>query len=72
MYYILIAIVALLVFVLFIKALGSVLKGIITTLFVVVVIAFIILMSKSMSGPVDIFGMYKIDNMHITKYEESL
>ncbi|HQG58254.1 MAG TPA: hypothetical protein PLM44_00240 [bacterium] len=66
------AIVALMVFVLFIKALGSVLKGIITTLFVVVVIAFIILMSKSMSGPVDIFGMYKIDNMHITKYEESL
>lgn len=72
MYYILMAIVALMVFVLFIKALGSVLKGIITTLFVVVVIAFIISMSKSMSGPVDIFGMYKIDNMHITKYEESL
>ena len=72
MYYILIAILALLVFVLFIKALGSVLKGIITTLFVVVFIAFIILMSKSMSGSVDIFGMYKIDNMHITKYEESL
>ena len=72
MYYILMAIVALMIFVLFIKALGSVLKGIITTLFVVVFIAFIILMSKPVSGPVDIFGMYKIDNMHITKYEESL
>ncbi|HOD01560.1 MAG TPA: hypothetical protein PKH50_02470 [bacterium] len=69
MYYVLVAILALLIFVLFMKALGSVLKGIITTVFVLIVIAFVVLMSKSISGPVDVLGMYRIDNMRITKFE---
>jgi len=50
------------------KALGSVIKGIITTAFVVAVFGFIIIMAKSLGGPIEIFGMYKIDNMQITKY----
>jgi len=69
MYYILISVFALLIFILFIKALGSIVKGIITTAFVVAVIAFIVIMGKSMSKPMDIFGMYRVDKMQITKYE---
>lgn len=59
----------LLTFVLFMKALGSVLKSVITTTFFLVVSTFIILMLKSLGQPVDIFGMYKIDRFVITKYE---
>lgn len=69
MYYILVGVLALLIFILFIKALGSVIKGVITTAFVVAVIAFIVIMGKSISEPIDIFGMYRIDNMQITKFD---
>jgi hypothetical protein len=69
MYYILVGVLVLLTFVLFMKALGSVLKSVITTTFFLVVSTFIILMLKSLGQPVDIFGMYKIDRFVITKYE---
>jgi len=69
MYYILVGVLALLIFILFIKALGSIVKGVITTAFVVAVIAFIVIMGKSISEPIDIFGMYRIDNMQITKFD---
>lgn len=69
MYYIIIGVIAVLIFILFMKALGSVIKGIITTTFVIAVIAFVIFMAKSLGEPVDIFGMYRIDKMEITKYE---
>ncbi len=68
MYYIMVGVIVLLVFVLFMKALGSIIKGIITTAFVAVVLGFIIIMAKSLGGPIDVFGMYKIDKMQITKY----
>jgi hypothetical protein len=69
MYYVLAATVALLVFVLFIKALGSVIKGILTTTFVIVVVVFIYVMLKSISSPVNLFGIYQVDNFEITKLE---
>ena len=69
MYYILVGVLVLLTFILFMKALGSVLKSVITTTFFLVVSAFIILMLKSLGQPVDVFGMYKIDKFVITKYE---
>ena len=68
MYYILIVSIALLIFVLFIKALGAVIKGILTTLFVLLVIASIFIMYKSLQGPVDIFGIYKVEQFEIAKY----
>lgn len=68
MYYIIVAVISLLIFILFMKALGSVIKGIITTAFVIAVFGFIIIMAKSLGEPIEIFGMYKIDKMQITKY----
>ena len=70
MYYVIASTLAVLVFILFIKALGSVLKGIITTTFVIAVIAFIYVMFRSISKPVELFGLYRVDNFEITKLEE--
>ena len=70
MYYVIASTLALLVFILFIKALGSVIKGILTTTFVIAVIAFIYVMFSSISKPVELFGLYRVDNFEITKLEE--
>lgn len=67
MYYILVAILGLLIFVLFLKALGAVVKGLLTTLFVFAGISAIIIMIKSLRNPVYVFGRYKVDNLVITK-----
>jgi hypothetical protein len=68
MYYILAATLALLIFVLFIKALGAVLKGILTTLFVLIIIGSLVIMFRSLSEPVDLFGIYKVEKFEITKF----
>ncbi len=70
MYYILAATVALLIFVLFIKALGIVLKGILTTIFVLIITGSVIIMVKSLSAPVDLFGLYRVDKFEVTKFQE--
>ena len=67
MYYILAATFVLLIFVLFIKALGAVLRGILTTFFVIIIIASVVIMFKSLSEPVDIFGLYRVENFVVTK-----
>ncbi|NMB91377.1 hypothetical protein GYA37_00855 [candidate division WWE3 bacterium] len=67
MYYVLVTILGLLIFVLFLKALGSVLKSIFTMLFVVAGISAIVIMVKSLTNPVTVFGVYKVDNLVITK-----
>ncbi len=67
MYYILVGILGLLIFVLFLKALGAVVKGLLTTLFAFAGIWSIIIMIKSLSKPVYVLGRYKVDNSVITK-----
>ena len=67
MYYILVAILGLLIFVLFLKALGAVIKSILTTVFVFAGIAVIITMVRSLNGPVTFLGRYSVDNLVITK-----
>jgi hypothetical protein len=67
MYYILVAVLALLIFLLFVKALGAVLKGIVTVVFLVAVILAAVVFFKSLSEPVDIFGLYKVDKFIVTK-----
>lgn len=68
MYYILAATLAMLIFVLFIKALGAVVKGVITTLFVLIIIGSLIIMFRSLNEPVDLFGIYQVDKFEITKF----
>jgi hypothetical protein len=70
MYYVLAATLALLIFVLFIKALGAVIRGTLTTLFVLVIIGSLVIMFRSLKGPVDIFGVYRVDKFEITKFGE--
>lgn len=70
MYYLLVAVLALLIFLLFIKALGAVLKGIITFAFVIAVLACIGIFIKSMNGPVDLFGLYRVDKFEVTKISQ--
>ncbi len=70
MYYILASVLALLIFILFIKALGTVLKGIITSIFVIIVIASAVIMFKSLKAPVDIFGVYRVEKFEVTKFGE--
>lgn len=67
MYYILASVIGLLIFVLFVKALGAVIKGIVTSLFVIIVILGAIVFFKSLSAPVYVFGIYKVDNFVVTK-----
>jgi len=67
MYYIFIAIIAFVLFILFLKALGAVVKSIVTTLFVVIVIVGAIIMYKSLSAPVVLFGMYRVDKFVVTR-----
>jgi len=70
MYYILASVLALLIFVLFMKALGAVLKGVVTITFVVAVVLTIIVFFRSLSAPVDIFGLYKVDKFVVTKVNQ--
>jgi Flp pilus assembly protein protease CpaA len=67
MYYIFVAIIALVVFILFLKALGAVVKSIVVTLFVIVVLIVGYLMFRSLSNPVILFSTYKIDKFAVTK-----
>ena len=67
MYYILMAILGFLIFVLFLKALGAVVKSIITTLFVLACISVGIIMFKSLRNPVYVLGRYKVDRFVVTK-----
>ena len=67
MYYILASVIGLLIFILFVKALGTVVKGIVTSVFVIIVILSAIVFFKSLSKPVYVFGMYKVDNFVVTK-----
>ncbi|MBW6441434.1 hypothetical protein K0B04_00805 [Patescibacteria group bacterium] len=70
MYYILAATFALLIFVLFIKALGAVLRGILTTVFLIIIVVSVIIMFKSLNEPVELFGLYRVENFEITKHFE--
>lgn len=68
MYYVLAATLALLIFVLFIKALGVVVKGILTSLFVLIIFISLFIMYKSLQGPVDLFGIYQVEKFEVTKF----
>lgn len=68
MYYILAATLVLLIFVLFIKALGTVLRGILTTVFVLVMIASLYIMFRSIQEPVDLFGIYQVDRFEVKRF----
>ena len=67
MYYILVGIIAFVLFILFLKALGAVVKSLVTTLFVIVVIAGAIIMYRSIKGPVTILGRYKVEKFVVTR-----
>jgi hypothetical protein len=68
MYYVLAATIALLIFILFIKALGVVVKGILTTIFVLIIFVSLFVMYKSTQGPVDLFGVYRVDKFEVTRF----
>jgi len=67
MYYILVFILAVVLFLLFLKALGAVIKSLVTTLFVIVVIAGVIIMYKSIKAPVILLGRYKVEKFVVTR-----
>lgn len=52
---------------LFLKALGAVIKSLVTTLFVIVVIAGAIIMYRSIKGPVILLGRYKVEKFVVTR-----
>ena len=67
MYYILVAVLSFVLFILFLKALGAVIKSLITTLFVIFVLSTAWMMYKSIKAPVYILGRYKIDKFVVTR-----
>lgn len=69
MYYILVGIIAFVLFVLFLKALGAVVKSLVTTLFVIIVVVSAIIMYKSTKGPVTMLGRYQVEKFVITRIE---
>ena len=70
MYYLLAAVLGLLIFLLFIKALGAVLKGVITFVFVIAVMGSIVIFLQSLREPVSLFGLYKVDKFVVTKISQ--
>ena len=67
MYYILVLVLAIVLFVLFLKALGAVIKGLVTTLFVMVVVVGAIIMYRSIKAPVILLGRYKVEKFVVTR-----
>lgn len=67
MYYIFVAIIGIVLFILFLKALGAVVKSILSTIFVLIVVVGGYLMYKSLKTPVTIFGRYRIDKFVVSK-----
>lgn len=67
MYYLLSAILFIVLYYVFMRILSSVIKGCLSAFFVFGIAIFIIIMVKSTKAPVDVFGLYTVDNLKITR-----
>lgn len=67
MYYLLLLLLFIILYYVFMKVLGSLVKGCLTAFFVVFVAYAVVVMIKSTKEPVDVFGLYQVDNFTIRK-----
>ena len=67
MYYVLLLLLFGLLYYVFTKILSSVLKGCMVSLFIFVVVLAAIILYKSTKEPVNILGLYVVENFEVTK-----
>jgi len=67
MYYLLLLLLFITVYYVFMKILGSLLKGCLTAVLFVFVAYVISVMVKSTKQPVNVFGIYQVDNFNVRK-----
>jgi len=67
MYYLLSLLLFVILYYVFMKVLGSLVKGCFTALLFVFIAYAVVIMVKSTKQPVDVFGIYQVDNFNIKK-----
>lgn len=70
MYYLLILLFLIVLYWVFVKILGSLLKGCFTLLGIVILVVIVLIFLKSIKKPVTIFDRYVINNFKITKVKK--
>ena len=71
MYYVILALLILVVFVVSARILSSLVKGCFVAVGLFLIVITIFLLYKSTVEPVQVFGIFKIDNLKITKPEKN-
>lgn len=71
MYYVLMALLILVVFVVAARILSSLVKGCFVAVSLFLIVITIFLLYKSTVEPIEVFGIFKIDNLKITKLEKN-
>ena len=71
MYYVILALLILVVFVVATRILSSLIKGCFVAVSLFLIVITIFLLYKSTVEPVKVFGIYRIDNFRITKLEKN-
>ncbi|HBT66239.1 TPA: hypothetical protein DEA81_00745, partial [candidate division WWE3 bacterium] len=69
MYYVVLTLLILVVFVVAARILSSVVKGCFLAVGLFLIVITIFLLYKSTVEPIEVFGIYRIDNFRITKLE---
>ncbi|AHB39963.1 TPA: hypothetical protein DHW62_01245 [candidate division WWE3 bacterium] len=71
MYYVVLTLLILVVFVVAARILSSVVKGCFLAVGLFLIVITIFLLYKSTVEPIEVFGIYRIDNFRITKLEKN-
>ncbi|KKS30898.1 MAG: hypothetical protein UV03_C0018G0003 [candidate division WWE3 bacterium GW2011_GWE1_42_16] len=71
MYYVLMTLLILVVFIVATRILSSMLKGCFVAVGLLLIVITIFLLYKSTVEPIELFGIYRIDNFQITKLEKN-
>ncbi|HBY09815.1 hypothetical protein A2473_02815 [candidate division WWE3 bacterium RIFOXYC2_FULL_42_13] len=71
MYYVILALLILVVFIVATRILSSLIKGCFVAVSLFLIVITIFLLYKSTVEPIEVFGIYRIDSFRITKLEKN-
>jgi hypothetical protein len=67
MYYLLLLLLFIVLYTVFVKILGSLIKGCLMAFGIVLIVYTIYIMVNSIKQPMNIFGLYEVDNFNVRK-----
>jgi uncharacterized membrane protein len=67
MYYVLALLLLIVIYYLFVKVLSSLAKGCISGVLFAIGVAIVLVFVRSRNAPIDVFGLYRIDNFEVKK-----